>query len=174
MRGFRYFFCYFTFVLKCICNFLFWYNLCVFKMVVQAISIPLAQIHLCFCSLALPYPFLHRHTHAHTQFLNHLKRNWKHSILFTEFFSEILSLRIGILLASGSRMQREGCALISSKKSTKTAASCWTTVNRRTMEPPKKDAPCPKTKKVQRDESLQKPQPLPRGQTEEARRITMP
>ena len=96
-----------------------------FKIVVQAISIPLAQIHICFFSLALPYPFLHgythahtliyrhmcTHTHAHTQFLNHLKRNWKHSVLFTELFSEILSLRIGILLVSGSRWQsRRMCA----------------------------------------------------------------
>ena len=37
-----------------------------FKIVVQAISIPLAQIHICFFSLAFPYPFLHRYTRTHT------------------------------------------------------------------------------------------------------------
>ena len=41
----------------------------------------------------------------------------------------------------------EQCALISSCKSMKITASCWTTIDRRTVKPSKKDTLSPKTKK---------------------------
>ena len=42
-------------------------------------------------------------------------------------------------------------ALISSCESTKITTSCWTTIDRRMLEPIKKDTPCPKAKKPQQD-----------------------
>ena len=45
----------------------------------------------------------------------------------------------------------KGRALISSCESTKITTSCWTTIDRRTLEPTKKDTPHPETKKLQWD-----------------------
>ena len=60
----------------------------------------------------------------------------------------------------------EGCALISSSESTEIAISCWTTIDRRALEPTK-DTPCPKTKKPQQDSRgcaiMIKSNPIPTG-----------
>ena len=45
----------------------------------------------------------------------------------------------------------EGCVLISCYESTKTATSCWTTINRRLLEPTENDVPHKMTKKPQWD-----------------------
>ena len=76
------------------------------------------------------------------QFALFQHRDLTKSILYTNSMAS--KAKTGLLVQDG---RAEGHAFISSSKSTKTAISCWTTVNRRTLEPTKKkDTPRPKTK----------------------------
>ena len=76
------------------------------------------------------------------QFALFQHRDLTKSILYTN--SMALKAITGLLVQDGGA---EGRAFLFSRKSTKTAISCWTTSTGRRWNPPKKDTPRPKTKK---------------------------
>ena len=67
-------------------------------------------------------------------------------IIFLQKIIKFLTLKVWILRSWNQDGGVEGCALTPSCENTRITTSCWTIINRKTLELIKKDTPQPKTK----------------------------